>query len=151
MFLKRKRTGDVKTRGCANGRPQRDYISKEESSLPTVPTYVLFISFVMEATEGRKVITCNIPGAFLPANWLEDNDCYLKFEGMMVKIICWIDPSYKKYVLTNMTTVKKRLYRKLTKVVHKMLAPRSNIILSETEWVAVQVKIRTKPVWPMYL
>ena len=36
MFLKRKRSGKVKARGCADGRPQREYISKEESSSPTV-------------------------------------------------------------------------------------------------------------------
>ena len=60
-------------------------------------------------------MTYNIPGAFLQAGWTKDNDCYLKFEGLMVKIICKIDPSYKKYVLTNKTTGKKRLYGKFTK------------------------------------
>jgi hypothetical protein len=30
MFLKRKRCGKVKARGCADGRPQREYISKDE-------------------------------------------------------------------------------------------------------------------------
>ena len=29
MFLKRKRSGKKKGRGCANDRPQRDYITKE--------------------------------------------------------------------------------------------------------------------------
>ena len=38
MFLKRKRTSDIKARGCANRQPQREFISKEESSLPTVST-----------------------------------------------------------------------------------------------------------------
>ena len=115
MFLKRKRAGDVKARVCADGRPQHEYISKEESSLPTVSTYALFISCAMDAMEGQKVVTCDIPGAFLQANWPEDNDCYLKFEGLMVKMICEIVPSYKKYLLTNKTTGKKRLYGKLTK------------------------------------
>ena len=36
----------------------------------------------------------------------------------MVKMIFNIDPSYKKYVLTNKTTGKKELYRKLTKIVY---------------------------------
>ena len=57
MFLERKRAGDVKARGCADGRPQREYISKEESSLPTVSIYALFISHAMAAMEGRKVVT----------------------------------------------------------------------------------------------
>ena len=28
MFLKEKRTGEVKGRGCADGRPQQDYMTK---------------------------------------------------------------------------------------------------------------------------
>ena len=68
MFLKRKRTSKVKARGCADGRPQREYISKDESNSPTVSTYALFISCAMDAMEGRNVITCNIPGAFLRAD-----------------------------------------------------------------------------------
>jgi len=36
MFLKEKRTGEVKGRGCADGRPQRDYMTQEEISAPTV-------------------------------------------------------------------------------------------------------------------
>ena len=39
----------------------------------------------------------------------------------MVKMICEIDPSYEKYVLTNKTTGKKRLYGKLTKAVYGTL------------------------------
>jgi hypothetical protein len=31
MFLKRKRCGKIKARGCADGRPQREYISKAYS------------------------------------------------------------------------------------------------------------------------
>ena len=96
MFLKRKRAGDVKARVCADGGSQREYISKEESCLPTVSTYVLFLSCAMDAMEGQKVVTCNIPGAFLQVDWPEDNNCYLKFEGLMVKMICKIDPSYEK-------------------------------------------------------
>ena len=107
MLLKRKRIGAVKARGCANGRSQRKFILKDESSSPTVSTYVLFISCTMNATEGRQVVTCNIPRAFLQVDWPKDNDCYLKFEGLMVKMICEIDPSYEKYVLTNKTTSKK--------------------------------------------
>ena len=75
----------------------------------------------MDITEGQKDVTCNILGAFLQANWLEDNNCYSKFEGLMVKMICKIDSSYEKYVLTNKTTGKKRLYGKLTKAVYGML------------------------------
>ena len=36
MFLKRKQSEKMKARGCANRRPQQEYITKAESSLPTV-------------------------------------------------------------------------------------------------------------------
>ena len=36
VFLKRKRSGKIKGRGCADGQHQREYITKEESSSPTV-------------------------------------------------------------------------------------------------------------------
>ena len=57
-------------------------------------------------------------GAFLQANWSDDNNCYLKFKGLAVKMICKFDLSYKKYVLTSNATEKKRLYEKLTKAVY---------------------------------
>jgi hypothetical protein len=94
MFLKRKRCGKIKARGCADGRPQREYISKDESSSPTVSIYALMTSCLMDAIEGRRVATCDIPGAFLQADWPADRDCYLKFEGAMVSMICDIDPKY---------------------------------------------------------
>ena len=65
MFLKRKRSGKMKGRGSANGRPQREYITKEESSSLTVLLYALMGSCVINAMEGRRVITVDIPGAFL--------------------------------------------------------------------------------------
>jgi hypothetical protein len=37
MFLKQKRCGKIKGRGCADGRPQRLYKTKEETSAPTIP------------------------------------------------------------------------------------------------------------------
>ena len=57
MFLKRERNGKIKGQGCADGRPQREYISKKESSLPTVSIYALFGSCVIDALDERSVIT----------------------------------------------------------------------------------------------
>jgi hypothetical protein len=65
MFLKRKRDGTVKARGCADGRPQCEYISKDDSSSPTVSIYALMSSCLMDAIDEQKVVTCDIPGAFL--------------------------------------------------------------------------------------
>ena len=99
MFLKRKRCGKVKARGCADGRPQREYITKLESSLPTVKTHALFLSCLVDAIEGRKVVVADILGAFLSANWPDDApDCYIRFEGVMIDMLCQIKPEYTKLI-----------------------------------------------------
>ena len=72
MFLKRKRFGKIKARGCADGRPQREYITKLESSSPCVKTHALFLSCLVDAFERRKVVIADIPGAFLSADWPVD-------------------------------------------------------------------------------
>jgi hypothetical protein len=99
MFLKKKRDGTVKARGCADGRPQREYITKDESSSPTVSIYALMASCLMDAIDDRKVVTCDIPGAILQADWPVKQDCYLKFEIVMMDMICQIDPKYKSNVI----------------------------------------------------
>ena len=65
MFLKRKRCGKLKARGCADGRPQCEYITKEESSSPTVSLYALMGSCVMNAMDDWVVSIVNTLGAFL--------------------------------------------------------------------------------------
>jgi hypothetical protein len=65
MYLKQKRCGRVKARGCADRRKQRIYKTKEETSSPTVSIEALFLTSVIDAQEGRDVATVNIPGAFL--------------------------------------------------------------------------------------
>ena len=89
MFLKRKRSGKMKGKGCADGRPQREYITKEESSSPTVSLYALMGSCLMDAIDGRKFITVDIPGAFLQGDLPQDeHPGYIMFEGIMVDMIC---------------------------------------------------------------
>ena len=55
----------IKGRGCTNGRKQRDWISKEDTSSPTVPTEGLMLSYVTDEMKVREVATANTPRAFL--------------------------------------------------------------------------------------
>jgi hypothetical protein len=98
MFLKRKRCGKIKARGCADGRPQREYITKDQSSSPTVANNALFATCLVDAIEKRAVAICDIPGAFLQADWPDDEPCYIRFEGIMVDMICQIEPTYVKCI-----------------------------------------------------
>ena len=67
MFIKRKKSSEVKSRGCVDGRPQRDYISSEDAYSPTTSIYALMTSAVIDAVEERSIGTCDIPAAYLNA------------------------------------------------------------------------------------
>jgi hypothetical protein len=120
MFLKRKRCGKIKARGCADGRPQREYITKDQSSSPTVPNNALFATCLVDAIEKRAVAICNIPGAFLQANWPENEPCYIRFEGIMVDMICQIKPSYIKCIKYGRNK-RKLMIGKLSKAIYGTL------------------------------
>jgi hypothetical protein len=65
MFLKEKRDGSLKGRTVAGGNKQRDYISKEDASSPTVATEAVLLSCIIDAEEGRDVAVIDIPNAFI--------------------------------------------------------------------------------------
>ncbi|CAJ1950718.1 unnamed protein product [Cylindrotheca closterium] len=97
MFLKEKRCGKIKARGCADGRSQRLYTPKEDASAPTVRTESFIITCAIDAKEGRKVMTIDIPGAFMQADI--DDVVHVKFEGEIANLLTKVDPSlYTKYV-----------------------------------------------------
>ncbi|MDA3875508.1 MAG: reverse transcriptase domain-containing protein [Halothiobacillus sp.] len=97
MFLKQKRCGKIKARGCADGRKQRVYKTKEETSAPTVHTESLFLSCVIDAHEHRNVVTCDIPGAFMQADM--DEELHLRLDGPLAELIVRVDPElYSPYV-----------------------------------------------------
>ena len=100
MFLKEKRDGTIKARGCADGRSQRDYTTKAEASSPTVSLEAMMMSCAIDAREGRHVAVTDIPGAFLHADMEED--VHMLLEGTIAELILKLDPSlYRKYQLEN--------------------------------------------------
>jgi hypothetical protein len=99
MFLKQKRCGRIKGRGCADGRKQRVYMTKEETSSPTVTTEGLFLSCIIDAKEGRDVATTDIPGAFMQTDM--DAVVHVRLSGPLAAMLVRVDPKkYKKYVVT---------------------------------------------------
>ena len=60
MFLKRKRSGRIKGRGCADGQKNREFITKEDSSAPTISTEALFFTCIIDALKKRDVATTDI-------------------------------------------------------------------------------------------
>ena len=88
----------IKGRGCADGRKQRDWLSKEDTLLPTVSTEGLMLSCMIDATEIRVVATADIPGAFLQTDY-DKGDIHIKLEGDMGTLPEDIDPEYYKYFI----------------------------------------------------
>jgi hypothetical protein len=89
MFLKRKRCGKVKSRGCADGRKQRAYTAREDAASPTVATESVFLTTVIDALEGRDVAVIDVPGAFMQADM--DELVHIRFTGKMVDLLLEID------------------------------------------------------------
>ena len=66
MFMKLKVDDfTIKGRGCADGRKQWDWLSKEDTSSPTVSTGGLMLLCMIDAMEVREVETADIPVSFL--------------------------------------------------------------------------------------
>ena len=89
MFLKEK-NGDIKGRGCTNGRPQRLYKSKAETSSLTAIIESVFITGLIEAQESRDVAVVGIPGAFLQTK--ASNGTIIKLQDATVKIMLKMNP-----------------------------------------------------------
>lgn len=99
MFLKEKRNKEIKARGCVDGRPQQNYLSKEEVSSSTVILESVFMIAVIGAKEERHHITLDIPGAFLQTG-VEDGDrIILRLAGRMVHQLLSIKPEWKEFVV----------------------------------------------------
>ena len=96
MFLKQKRCGKIKGRGCADGRKQRLYKSKDETSSPTITTEALFITCLVDAIENRYVATCDVPGAFMHSDI--DEQVHLKLEGEIAELLVKVDATYAEFV-----------------------------------------------------
>ena len=79
IFLKEKASGEIKSRTCINGAPQRAYINKEDAASPTVTTDGVFITGAINAHENRDVATMDLPGAFL--NTLTDELVFMRLKG----------------------------------------------------------------------
>ena len=80
----------MRARACADGRPQRDYMTKEENSTPTVSVETLMLSCVIDDMERRDVAIVDIPGAVMQAKM---NDVvHLKMEGRLTELLAKVDP-----------------------------------------------------------
>jgi hypothetical protein len=112
--IKEKRSGRIKGRTVADGRPQRTLYTKEETSSPIVSNDALMLSILINAWERRKTATADVTGACLHAK-LKDFTL-LRMEGESVNTMCDVNEEYKKFVCIEHG--KKVLYLKLLKALY---------------------------------
>jgi hypothetical protein len=91
MFLKEKRTGEIKGRTVAGGNKQRAFVSKEEATSPTVATESVLLTCIIDADEGKD----------------EKDMAIIKIRGILVDMLIDIAPDvYSPYVTTDRKGVK---------------------------------------------
>jgi hypothetical protein len=106
MFLKQKWDRKIKGRTLDCGNKQRDYISKEDASSPTVATESVLLSCIIDAEEERYVAVVDIPNEFIQTRVENEEDmdmAFIKIRGILVDILVDIlveiaPDVYKSYV-----------------------------------------------------
>ena len=90
----------MKGHGCADGRPQRVYTSKNECLSPTASLAGLIMTCVINAYERRDVATLDIPGAFLQTRMPNgEKKVHVVLEGRIAELLAKIAPDvYREYV-----------------------------------------------------
>eukprot|EP00804_Cyclotella_cryptica_P010072 CCRYP_018045-RB/>CCRYP_018045-RB protein AED:0.27 eAED:-0.33 QI:0/-1/0/1/-1/1/1/0/595 len=119
IFLKQKKDGTVKARTCADGRKQRESTAEEEAASPTVSMESIFMSCVIEASEGRGVRVIDLPGAFLHADC--PDHVIMRFHCRLAELMVLAAPQiYRKYITTD-AKGEPVLFVKLQKALYGML------------------------------
>ena len=124
MLLTEKRDGSVKGRCVYNGKPTREWLSKDDAASPTVATESLMITATIDATEERDVMTAVVPNAFILTKMPElekgADRILMKITGVLVDLLVKIAPEvYGPFVV--MENGKKVLYVQILMVLYGML------------------------------
>jgi hypothetical protein len=106
MFLTEKRDKSIKGQMVYNGKPTCEWMSREDSTSPTAALESVMLTAIVYAKEGRDVMTCDIPNAFIQTKLpnIEDGDerVIMKITGVLVDLLVDISPEvYACYVVTD--------------------------------------------------
>jgi hypothetical protein len=126
MFLGGKRDRTVKGRMVYNGKPMKEWLSREDSVSPTAALESIMLTAVIDAHEERDVMTCDIPNAFIQALMpkVEDGDerVMMKITGLLVNMLGKLNPElYGPYVVYERDRRNKVLYVQVMRASYGML------------------------------
>jgi hypothetical protein len=124
MFLTEKRDGSIKGRMVYNGKPTREWMSREDSASPTVSLESIMLTATIDAKEGRDVMTADVPNAFIQAQMPETKEgeerIFMKITGVLVDLLVQMSPEiYGPYVVFE--NGRKVLYVQVLRALYGML------------------------------
>ena len=124
IFVVKKKCGTLKARKVAGGNKQRDYVSKEDASSPTVATESVLLSCAIDARENRDVAVIDIPNAFIQTTVQDEKDkVVIRIRGLVVDMLVKIAPdTYLPFVTEDKKGNKQLLVKCLNALYGTMVA-----------------------------
>ena len=125
LFLTEKRDKYIKGRTVYDGSGTREWLSKEDTTSPTASIEGILLTGVIDAKEGRDVMTADIPNAFiqtpLPEERLKGSErIFMKIEGRLVDLMTDLDPDlYGPHIVYERG--KKVVYVQVLRAIYGML------------------------------
>ena len=107
-----------------NGKPTREWLSREDASSPTATLESIMLTAVIDAFEHRDVMYNDIPNAFIqaPMPTIKDGEerVIMKITGILVDMLTKLDPElYGPYVVFEKGS--KVLYVQVLKAIYGIL------------------------------
>lgn len=93
-FVVEKRNGRVKARTVADGRTQKSFL-EEETYSPTVRLESIMLNSLINAHEGKEVVTIDIKGAFLKAKVPDEMELIIRMDGDLAILFCELHPEFQ--------------------------------------------------------
>ena len=124
MFVTEKRDKSIKGRLVYNGKPTREWLSRDDAQSPTVAMESIMLTSVIDAHEGRDIMSADIPNAFIQAHMPETKPggdrVIMKATGVLVDLLVALAPdTYGSYVVFE--NGKKVLYLEVLRALYGML------------------------------
>ena len=92
----REENKSVKGQMVYNGKPTREWLTREDSASPTAALESIMLTAVIDAHEGRDVMCADIPNAFIQAEMPDISDgeerVTMKITGVLVDMLVQLSP-----------------------------------------------------------
>ena len=96
MFLTEKRDKTIKGRMVYNGKPTREWLTREDSASPTAALESILITLVIDTHEGHDIMTADVPNAFVQTTMPEPKKgkerVIMKIAGVLVDMLVQLNP-----------------------------------------------------------